>query len=134
MFGSTLSRPTIRRPTVGDIHRPSPRPERLAQLAYDGDIIEQLRFHPALFENKVAFVWKVADKLRGTFKQHEYGSVMLPQADHPPPVNGHEHDVSVADQTCLLSSEGLLDRMYMAGASMETIDPLTPRLRARFQW
>ena len=30
------------------------------------------------FENKVAFVWKVADKLRGTFKQHEYGSVMLP--------------------------------------------------------
>ncbi len=33
---------------------------------------------PKGFENKVAFVWKVADKLRGTFKQHEYGSVMLP--------------------------------------------------------
>ncbi|HET9873917.1 MAG TPA: class I SAM-dependent DNA methyltransferase [Propionibacteriaceae bacterium] len=33
---------------------------------------------PVGFENKVAFVWKVADKLRGTFKQHEYGSVMLP--------------------------------------------------------
>lgn len=33
---------------------------------------------PAGFDNKVAFVWKVADKLRGTFKQHEYGSVMLP--------------------------------------------------------
>ena len=30
------------------------------------------------FADKVAFVWKVADKLRGTFKQHEYGSVMLP--------------------------------------------------------
>jgi type I restriction enzyme M protein len=33
---------------------------------------------PRGFEDKVAFVWKVADKLRGTFKQHEYGSVMLP--------------------------------------------------------
>ncbi len=33
---------------------------------------------PVGFENKVTFVWKVADKLRGTFKQHEYGSVMLP--------------------------------------------------------
>ena len=30
------------------------------------------------FQDKVAFVWRVADKLRGTFKQHEYGSVMLP--------------------------------------------------------
>ena len=33
---------------------------------------------PKGFQDKVAFVWKVADKLRGTFKQHEYGSVMLP--------------------------------------------------------
>lgn len=33
---------------------------------------------PQGFSDKVAFVWKVADKLRGTFKQHEYGSVMLP--------------------------------------------------------
>ncbi|MBM6404620.1 SAM-dependent DNA methyltransferase [Phycicoccus sp. CSK15P-2] len=33
---------------------------------------------PPGFEDKVAFVWRVADKLRGTFKQHEYGSVMLP--------------------------------------------------------
>lgn len=33
---------------------------------------------PVGFEDKVAFVWKVADKLRGTFKQHEYGAVMLP--------------------------------------------------------
>ncbi len=33
---------------------------------------------PIGFADKVAFVWKVADKLRGTFKQHEYGSVMLP--------------------------------------------------------
>ena len=33
---------------------------------------------PQGFEDKVSFVWKVADKLRGTFKQHEYGSVMLP--------------------------------------------------------
>lgn len=33
---------------------------------------------PQGFTDKVAFVWKVADKLRGTFKQHEYGSVMLP--------------------------------------------------------
>ena len=33
---------------------------------------------PVGFADKVAFVWKVADKLRGNFKQHEYGSVMLP--------------------------------------------------------
>src|SRR4051794_17668678 len=33
---------------------------------------------PQGFQDKVGFVWKVADKLRGTFKQHEYGSVMLP--------------------------------------------------------
>ena len=33
---------------------------------------------PVGFEDKVGFVWRVADKLRGTFKQHEYGSVMLP--------------------------------------------------------
>ncbi|CAI9405834.1 type I restriction-modification system subunit M [Aestuariimicrobium sp. T2.26MG-19.2B] len=33
---------------------------------------------PQGFADKVAFVWRVADKLRGTFKQHEYGSVMLP--------------------------------------------------------
>ena len=33
---------------------------------------------PKGFEDKVAFVWKVADKLRGHLKPHEYGSVMLP--------------------------------------------------------
>src|SRR5512144_2292762 len=33
---------------------------------------------PQGFADRVAFVWNVADKLRGTFKQHEYGSVMLP--------------------------------------------------------
>ena len=33
---------------------------------------------PQGFQDKVTFVWRVADKLRGTFKQHEYGSVMLP--------------------------------------------------------
>lgn len=33
---------------------------------------------PEGFADKVAFVWKVADKLRGHFKPHEYGSVMLP--------------------------------------------------------
>src|SRR5689334_15295390 len=33
---------------------------------------------PLGFEDKVAFVWKVADKLRGHFKAHEYGQVMLP--------------------------------------------------------
>lgn len=33
---------------------------------------------PAGFSDKVAFVWKVADKLRGHFKPHEYGAVMLP--------------------------------------------------------
>ena len=33
---------------------------------------------PQGFQDKVAFVWKVADKLRGAFKQHEYGSVMSP--------------------------------------------------------
>jgi type I restriction enzyme M protein len=33
---------------------------------------------PAGFEDKVAFVWKVADKLRGNLRPHEYGQVMLP--------------------------------------------------------
>lgn len=33
---------------------------------------------PQGFEDKVSFVWKVADKLRGHFKPHAYGSVMLP--------------------------------------------------------
>lgn len=33
---------------------------------------------PAGFENKVAFIWRIADKLRGRLKPHEYGSVMLP--------------------------------------------------------
>lgn len=33
---------------------------------------------PVGFQDKVAFVWRVADKLRGHFKPHEYGSVMLP--------------------------------------------------------
>jgi type I restriction enzyme M protein len=33
---------------------------------------------PAGFENKVGFIWKIADKLRGHLKPHEYGSVMLP--------------------------------------------------------
>jgi type I restriction enzyme M protein len=33
---------------------------------------------PTGFPDKVAFLWKVADKLRGHFKPHEYGSVMLP--------------------------------------------------------
>jgi type I restriction enzyme M protein len=33
---------------------------------------------PTGFENKVAFIWKIADKLRGHLKPHEYGTVMLP--------------------------------------------------------
>ena len=33
---------------------------------------------PAGLENKVAFIWKIADKLRGHLKPHEYGTVMLP--------------------------------------------------------
>ena len=33
---------------------------------------------PDGFADKVAFVWRVADKLRGNFKPHEYGGVMLP--------------------------------------------------------
>jgi len=33
---------------------------------------------PEGFTDKVAFVWKVADKSRGHVKPHEYGSVMLP--------------------------------------------------------
>jgi len=32
---------------------------------------------PEGFSDKVAFVWKVADKLRGHFTPHECGSVML---------------------------------------------------------
>jgi len=37
-----------------------------------------LSTQPDDFSDKVAFVWKVADKLRGHFKPHEYGSVILP--------------------------------------------------------
>ena len=33
---------------------------------------------PEGFSDKVALVWRVADTLRGTFRQHEYGQVMLP--------------------------------------------------------
>lgn len=33
---------------------------------------------PVGFEDKVGFAWRVADRLRGHFKPHEYGSVMLP--------------------------------------------------------
>ncbi len=33
---------------------------------------------PVGFENKVGFLWRIADKLRGDFKPHEYGSIMLP--------------------------------------------------------
>lgn len=33
---------------------------------------------PSGFESKVGFIWKIADKLRGDFKQHEYGAIMLP--------------------------------------------------------
>jgi type I restriction enzyme M protein len=30
------------------------------------------------FEDKVAFIWSVADILRGEFKAHEFGQVILP--------------------------------------------------------
>lgn len=33
---------------------------------------------PTGFDDKVSFVWSVADELRGDFKPHEYGQVMLP--------------------------------------------------------
>ena len=35
---------------------------------------------PHGLDDKVPFFWKVADKLRVTFKQREYGSVMLSRA------------------------------------------------------
>ena len=33
---------------------------------------------PKGFQDKVSFVWSVADLLRGDFKPHEYGQVILP--------------------------------------------------------
>jgi type I restriction enzyme M protein len=33
---------------------------------------------PSGFPDKVAFIWSVADLLRGDFKTHEYGQVILP--------------------------------------------------------
>ena len=33
---------------------------------------------PKGFQDKVSFVWAVADLLRGDFKPHEYGQVILP--------------------------------------------------------
>jgi hypothetical protein len=37
---------------------------------------------PVGFRDRVASVWNVADKLRGTFKQHDYDSVVLPLLVH----------------------------------------------------
>ena len=36
---------------------------------------------PVGFQDKVAFVWKVADKLRGTFKPVSYTHLTLPTSD-----------------------------------------------------
>ncbi len=33
---------------------------------------------PTGFSDKVSFIWGVADLLRGDFKAHEYGQVVLP--------------------------------------------------------
>ena len=30
------------------------------------------------FSDKVSFIWSIADLLRGDYKQHEYGQVVLP--------------------------------------------------------
>ena len=30
------------------------------------------------FSEKVSFIWSVADRLRGDFKQHQYGDIILP--------------------------------------------------------
>ena len=35
--------------------------------------------------NHAAFIWSVADLLRGDYKQSEYGKVILPADGHPPP-------------------------------------------------
>ena len=33
---------------------------------------------PKGFEDKVSLIWSIADILRGDFKPHEYGSIILP--------------------------------------------------------
>ena len=35
--------------------------------------------------NHAAFIWSVADLLRGDYKQSEYGKVILPLTVDPPP-------------------------------------------------
>jgi type I restriction enzyme M protein len=34
--------------------------------------------NPKGFEDKVSLIWSIADILRGDFKPHEYGSIILP--------------------------------------------------------
>src|SRR5262245_41537262 len=33
---------------------------------------------PARFQDKISFIWAVADLLRGDYKPHDYGQVILP--------------------------------------------------------
>lgn len=54
------------------------RPPVLAHAVLHAVVGSSRLSQPQGFADKVAFIWKVADRLRGTFKQHEYGSVMLP--------------------------------------------------------
>lgn len=68
---------------------------------------------PQGFADKVAFVWRVADKLRGTFKQHEYGSVMLPLLV----LRRMDAVLSPTKQAVLDKAQGLTN----AGAGMDAV-------------
>lgn len=50
------------------------RVDAKASVGLDGSGMSQARG----FSDKVAFIWSVADLLRGDFKAHEYGQVILP--------------------------------------------------------
>lgn len=73
--GSPFDRTVPTAPHVDDSssYRPSTL-NMLLQRVWGSFVSSQ----PEGFADKVAFVWKVADKLRGHFKPHEYGAVMLP--------------------------------------------------------
>ncbi len=71
---------------------------------------------PVGFENKVAFLWKIADKLRGDFKQHEYGAIMLPTLV-----------LFRLDAVLAATKQAVVQRAKMLDLTSPTADPLLRR-------
>jgi type I restriction enzyme M protein len=67
----------------------------------------------ATIKNHSAFIWSVADLLRGDYKQSEYGKVIMPL-------------VVIRRLDCVLEKTraAALDRYAMIKRSLDNIDPL----------